>query len=129
MGNVGKYPQRGPRSAGRPRAVSVTASGNFRQSETAAERPLSTPPCRSIAWSRTPGFALIAAVRGPLTQPRESTVLGHLVFAPGTALPAPFRTSVNRARSTDLVECGPWYLLRLFQLTTRLGHQSLWRRR
>src|SRR5271169_5201780 len=35
------------------------------------------PPCRLMAWSRTPGFERIPAVRGPLIEPRESTLKRH----------------------------------------------------
>ena len=47
---------------------------------------------RVPAWSRTPGFAPIPAVRGPLIEPRESTLNGPSAYPLGTGLHAPKET-------------------------------------
>src|SRR5271167_1755595 len=47
------------------------------------ERRFSTPSCRSMAWSQTPGFLPVPVVRGPLIEPGESTPLRALTLRGG----------------------------------------------
>src|SRR5436190_617857 len=52
-----------------------------------------------MAWSRTPGFAPIPAVRGPLIEPRESTLRGH-------SMTSSARERIDGRQSIGRHECG-----------------------